>query len=42
MFKVAGISSIKGEVKVRFANDMTRVKVLAKNGHTEIELLELP
>ena len=42
MFKVAGISSIKGEVKVRFANDMTRVKVLAKNGHTDIELLELP
>ena len=42
MFKVAGISSVNGEVKVRFANDMTRVKVLAKNGHTDIELLELP
>lgn len=42
MFKVAGVSSLKGEVKVRFANDMTRVKVLAKNGHTDIELRELP
>ena len=37
MFKVAGVSILKGEVKVRFANDMTRVKVLAKNGHTDIE-----
>ena len=42
MFKVAGVSILKGEVKVRFANDMTRVKVLAKNGHTDIELIELP
>lgn len=42
MFKVAGVSTQKGEVKVRFANDMTRVKVLAKNGHTDIELRELP
>jgi hypothetical protein len=42
MFKVAGVSTLKGEVKIRFANDMTRVKVLAKNGHTDIELMELP
>ena len=42
MFKVAGLSVLKGEAKVRFANDMTRVKVLAKNGHTDIELMELP
>lgn len=42
MFKVAGVSTLKGEVKVRFANDMTRVKVLSKNGHTDIELMELP
>jgi hypothetical protein len=42
MFKVAGVSTLKGEVKVRFANDMTRVKVLAKNDHTDIELMELP
>ena len=42
MFKVAGVSKVKGEVKVRFANDMTRVKVLDKNGHTDINLMELP
>jgi hypothetical protein len=42
MFKVAGLSVLKGEAKVRFANDMTRVKVLAKNGHTDIELRDLP
>ena len=42
MFKVAGVSKFKGEVKVRFANDMTRVKVLDKNGHTDINLVELP
>lgn len=42
MFKVAGVSRLNGVVKVRFANDMTRVKVLTKNGHTDIELMELP
>ena len=42
MFTVTGVSTLKGEVKVRFANDMTRVKVLAKNGHTDVELMELP
>jgi len=41
MFKVTGVSTLNGEVKVRFANDLTRVKVLAKNGHTDIELFEL-
>ena len=42
MFKVAGVSILKGEAKVRFANDMTRVKVLDKNGHTVVELRDLP
>lgn len=42
MFTIAGVSKLKGAYKVRFANDMTRVKVLAKTGHTEIELIELP
>lgn len=41
-FKIAGVSKLKGAYKVRFANDMTRVKVLAKTGHSEIELIELP
>ncbi len=42
MFKVAGVSKFNGEVKVRFANDITRVKILDKNGHTDINLVELP
>jgi hypothetical protein len=42
MFKVAGVSATKGQFKVRFANDMTRVKMLSKAGQTDIELIELP
>ncbi len=41
-FKVIGKSNLNGKVKIRFANDMTRVKVLIKNGHTDVELFELP
>ena len=41
-FKVAGVSAVKGNYKVRFANDMSRVKVLIKTDHTDIELVELP
>jgi hypothetical protein len=40
-FAVAGVSTLNGACKVRFANDMTRVKVLAKNGHKDIDLVEL-
>lgn len=41
-FKVTGVSRCGGNFKVRFANDMARVKVLIKTGHDEIELLEMP
>lgn len=41
-FLIAGVSKYKGVVKVRFATDMTRVKLLAKNGHEDINLLDLP
>lgn len=42
-FKVAGISTFNGQTKVRFANDLvSRVKMLIKGGHTDIELMELP
>jgi hypothetical protein len=40
-FSVAGISNLNGEYKVRFANDMMRIKVLAKSGHTDIRLADL-
>jgi hypothetical protein len=42
MFKVAGIASNKGVFKVRFANDMDRVKVLVKHGMQDIEMISLP
>jgi hypothetical protein len=41
-FAVAGISTLDGKTKVRFANDAARVKLLIKNGHTDIELVDLP
>jgi hypothetical protein len=42
-FSVAGTSRLpNGTVKVRFAKDFVqRIKILAKNGHTELELIEL-
>lgn len=42
LFTVAGTSKLDGEVKVRFANDVMRIKVLAKHGHEDINLIELP
>lgn len=42
MFTVCGTSTLKGEMKVRFANDVMRVKVLDKHGHTDVTLIELP
>ena len=40
-FTHAGVSRLNGEFKVRFANDALRVKVLAKNGHKDIDIVEL-
>ena len=41
-FMVAGVTkSAKAGYKVRFANDMTRVKILAKT-ETDIQLIDLP
>jgi len=37
----AGVSKLNGEFKVRFCNDALRVKVLAKNGHKDIDIVEL-
>lgn len=42
LFAVAGTSKRLGQTKVRFANDMTRVKVLVKGEHEDIDLIELP
>ena len=41
-FAVAGVSTLNGKTKIRFANDTMRIKILAKNGHTDVELVTLP
>ena len=41
LFTVAGISKLNGGYKVRFANDLMRIKVLAKSGHEDIRLADL-
>jgi len=41
-FSIVGVSTLNGNTKMRFANDIMRIKVLAKNGHTDIQLVELP
>lgn len=40
-FAVGGVSKSKSGYKVRFATDMTRVKILAKTD-ADIQLMELP
>lgn len=42
LFNVVGVSDLNGIYKVRFANDLTRVKVLDKNGHKDVRLIQLP
>lgn len=41
-FTVAGVSKRNGEFKVRYANDIMRVKVLEKTGSRDIDLITLP
>lgn len=41
-FAVAGVSTLDGKTKIRFANDVMRIKILAKNGHSDVNLVELP
>lgn len=42
LFKVIGVSTFKGTRKVRFAQELERVKALIKAGNTDVELFELP
>ena len=41
-FAVAGVSTLEGKTKLRFANDALRIKILEKNGHKDVELITLP
>jgi hypothetical protein len=40
-FTHAGVSTLDGVTKARFCNDALRQKVLIKNGHTKIDIVEL-
>ncbi len=41
-YTVVGTSICNGKMKVRWATDMMRIKVLQRTGHTDIELFDLP
>ena len=41
-FTIVGVSRQDGIFKVRFGNDITRVKIMAKNGNTDIDMREMP
>lgn len=41
-FSVAGVSTLNGKTKIRFANDTMRIKILSKNGHEGVDLIALP
>lgn len=41
LFTHAGISLLDNKYKVRYATDAARIKVLAKNGHRNIDIIEL-
>ena len=41
-YSVAGTSTVNGITKIRFANDfVSRLKILFKNNHENVELIEL-
>lgn len=42
LFTVAGVSTLNGDCKIRFANDVMRVKTLSKGGHEDIRFVEMP
>lgn len=42
LYSVAGTSTLNGITKIRFANDfVSRLKILYKNGHEDVKLIEL-
>ncbi len=39
-FRFVGVSTLKGRVAVRYANEKGRARVLERNGHTEVVMLD--
>lgn len=42
LYTYAGISRLNGSYKARFASDSMRIKILAKAGHDNIDIVQLP
>ena len=42
LYTVAGTSVLNGKTAYRFANSMSRAGVLARNGHEDVQLEQLP
>lgn len=40
-FKFVGVSKHNGSFAVRYANDKGRAKVLERNGHTDVQFVEM-
>jgi len=40
-YTYAGVSKQDGKFKARWANDMMRTKILIKNGHSDIDMVQL-
>ena len=40
-FSVVGVSTLNGKTKIRFANDSMRIKILIKNGHENVDMINL-
>jgi hypothetical protein len=40
-FSVVGVSTLNGKTKIRFANDSMRIKILLKNGHEDVDMINL-
>lgn len=41
-FTITGSTTYNNKTKIRWANDIMRIKQLVKHGHKDIDLIELP
>lgn len=41
-FTITGSTTYNNKTKIRWANDIMRIKQLIKHGHSDIDLIELP
>lgn len=41
-YSVVGVSTLRGQQTVRYGNSLSRVRVLAANGHSDIRMVQMP